>query len=145
MKLSNDAIAEFERNGILILPKLFSESEVDRLIDALQPLMRVQQQVGTLTGVHSAGVFRGTSYLPGDKRVDYLSVNAVTNVNTSAEWALARRIADTTFATYPAALELETFSVTLMHGYDIGIASSWSTRTYNGSPGAWRDGSVPHH
>ena len=39
MKLSNDAIAEFERNGILILPKLFSESEVDRLIDALQPLM----------------------------------------------------------------------------------------------------------
>ena len=40
MKLSNDAIAEFERNGILILPKLFSESEVDRLIDALQPLMR---------------------------------------------------------------------------------------------------------
>jgi len=40
MKLSNDAIAEFERNGILILPKLFSEREVDRLIDALQPLMR---------------------------------------------------------------------------------------------------------
>jgi uncharacterized RDD family membrane protein YckC len=111
---------------------------------ALEPLMRVQQQVRTLTGVHSAGVFRGTSYLPGDRRVEYLSVNAVTNVDTGAEWALARRIADTTFATYPAALELETFSVTLMHGYDIGIASSWSTRTYNASPDAWRDGSVPH-
>jgi ectoine hydroxylase len=40
MKLSNDAIAEFERNGILTLPKLFSEREVDRLTEALEPLMR---------------------------------------------------------------------------------------------------------
>ena len=40
MKLSNDAIAEFERNGVLILPKLFSEREVDSLNEALEPLMR---------------------------------------------------------------------------------------------------------
>ena len=39
MKLGNDAIAEFECNGLLILPKLFAEREVDNLIEALEPLL----------------------------------------------------------------------------------------------------------
>jgi uncharacterized RDD family membrane protein YckC len=111
---------------------------------ALQPLLRAQQQVIRLPGVRAAGVFQGTSFLPGDKRVNFLTVNAVPRVDKADEWALARQIADTTLAAYPAAQELDTMSVTLMRGYDIGIAANWNARTFNASPAAWRDGRVEH-
>jgi len=39
MKLSREAIYEFERSGLAILPTLFSEPEVDVLIGALEPLL----------------------------------------------------------------------------------------------------------
>lgn len=111
---------------------------------ALRPLVRVQQQVIQLPGVRSAGVFQGTTFSTGGKRMNVLSVNAVTRLNPIDDWALARHIADTTLAAYPAAQQLDTFSVTLMRGYDIGIAASWNARTFNAPPGAWRDGRVEH-
>ena len=54
------------------------------------------------------------------------------------EHALAHRIAAVALATYPAARQLDTLSVTLVRGYDIGIASHRNTKTFDGPPGAWR-------
>jgi hypothetical protein len=30
--------------------------------------------------------------------------------------------------------------VSVLHGYDIGIASSWTAKKFNAPPGAWRTG-----
>lgn len=48
------------------------------------------------------------------------------------------RITSIALTTYPAARRLDTLSVTLARGYDIGIASHWDTKTFNGSPGTWQ-------
>jgi uncharacterized RDD family membrane protein YckC len=110
----------------------------------LQSLMRAQQQISQLPGVRSAGVVQGTNFLPGDKRVNFLSANAVISVKDIDDRALARHIAEATLAAYPDAQNWDRFSVTLMRGYDIGIAASWSARTFEASPAAWRDGRMEH-
>ena len=110
----------------------------------LQPLMLVQQQVSRMPGVRNAGVFQGTGCSSGDKRTNFLSIKAVTSTRSVDDLDLARKIAETTLTTYPPAQQLDAFSVTLMHGYDIGIASYWNSRTFNGSPEDWRQGRVGH-
>jgi len=104
----------------------------------LHPLMLVQQQIIRMPGVRDAGVVEGTSWGTGNQRANFLTVRAVTGITPAEEPALARRIAAVTLATYPAARQLDTLSVTLVHGYDIGIASNWDTKTFNGPPGDWQ-------
>lgn len=106
----------------------------------LQPLMSVQQQVGRMPGVRSAGVFEGISFATGNSRTHFLAIKAIASTGTGQEKTLAHKIAEIAFATYPPARQLDTLSVTIMHGYDIGIASSWSTTTFDASPDAWREG-----
>ena len=109
-----------------------------RLQDSvLQPLIPVQQQVSRVPGVREAAVFQGTSWATGNQRANFLTIRAVTGIAPVEEQALARRIAAVTLATYPAARQLDTLSVTLVRGYDIGIASQWNTKTFNGPPGGW--------
>lgn len=103
----------------------------------LQPLLLVRQQVIAMPGVRDVGVFEGTSWATGNKRVHFLTIRAVTGTAPADEHALARRIAHIALATYPAARRLDTLSVTLVHGYDIGIASDWNAKTFDGPPGAW--------
>ena len=103
----------------------------------LQPLILVQQQIIKMPGVRDAGVVQGTSWATGNQRANFLTVRAVTGIAPAEEPALARRIAAAALATYPAARKLDTLSVTLVRGYDIGIASNWDRKTFNGPPGAW--------
>lgn len=104
----------------------------------LQPLMLVQQQIINMPGVRNAGVVEGTSWATGNQRANFLTVRAVTSIGPVEEPALARRIAAAALATYPAARQLDTLSVTLVRGYDIGIASNWDTKTFNAPPGDWQ-------
>lgn len=104
-----------------------------------QPLILVQQNVSRLPAVSQAGVFEGVSFKTGEQRTNFLNVNAVTTAGTADEKALAYNIADIVLTTYPPAQQMNTFSVSIVRGYDIGIASSWHARTFNGPPEAWRD------
>lgn len=104
-----------------------------------QPLILVQQKIGRLPGVRNASVFEGVNFSSGGGRTTYLAVKAMTIPEPVDEKTLARSIAETVLNTYPAAQQLDTFSVMLIRGFDIGIASSWSAKTFNASPGAWRD------
>lgn len=104
----------------------------------LQPLIPVQQQVSLMPGVRDAAVFQGTSWATGNKRANFLTVRALTGIAPAGEPALARRIAAVALATYPAARQLDTLSVTLFRGYDIGITSNWDTKTFNAPPGDWQ-------
>jgi hypothetical protein len=101
------------------------------------PAGRLQRRIGhvgdagepAFLGVRDAGVFEGAGWATGNQRVNYLTARAVAGLAPAEEHALA---------TYPAARRLDTLSVTLVHGYDIGIASHWNTKTFDGPPGAWR-------
>jgi hypothetical protein len=104
----------------------------------LQPLMLAQQNISRLPGVRDAGAFEGTSFATGGPRMTYLAIKAVTSAQPVDEKTLAHNIAQTALNIHPAAQQLDTLSVTLIHGYDIGIASNWSVTTFNAPPGDWR-------
>lgn len=104
----------------------------------LRPLMLVQQNVSRLPGVRDAGVFEGASFSTGGPRMTYLAIKAVTIAQPVDEKTLAHNIAQTALNIHPATQQLDTLSVTLIHGYDIGIASNWSASTFNAPPGDWR-------
>jgi uncharacterized RDD family membrane protein YckC len=108
----------------------------------LLSLMSVQQKVNRLPGVSNASVLGGTSFATGNKRINYLTIRAVTGSAAVDEKALANSIAKIALATYPYVQQMDTLSVALLHGYDIGIASSWNSKIFNGSPDDWRQGRV---
>ena len=103
----------------------------------LRPLMLVQRNVSRLPGVRDAGVFEGTSFATGGQRMTYLTIKAMTTPDPVDEKTLAHNIAEIALNIYPAAQQLDTLSVTLIRGYDIGIASNWSIKTFNAPPGRW--------
>jgi uncharacterized RDD family membrane protein YckC len=109
---------------------------------ALLPLMSVQQQVSRLPGVRNTSVIEGTSFVSGGDRTHFLSINAVTDTQAVDEKTLAGGIAGIVLATYPPVQQMDRFSVTLIHGYDIGIATRWNRNTLTGSPDDWRQGRV---
>lgn len=102
------------------------------------PMLALQQQVSHLPRVRDAGVVEGANFVGGGGRTNFLAIRAVTSSPAADEKALAVRIAGIVLATYPRVNRMDSFSVTLVHGYDIGIANSWSANTFNGSPGQWR-------
>jgi uncharacterized RDD family membrane protein YckC len=105
----------------------------------LQPLMLVQRNVSRLPGVRDAGIFEGTSFATGGQRMTFLTINAMTIPEPVDEKTLAHNIAEIALNTYPPAQQLDTLSVTLIRGFDIGIASSWNAKTFNAPPHAWRE------
>jgi uncharacterized RDD family membrane protein YckC len=108
--------------------------------DLFQPLLLVQQQVSRLPTVRNASVFQGTGLATGAPYTHFMTINAVTRSQAGDEEKLARDIADTAFAAYPPIRQLDAFSVTLTHGYDIGIGSKWKAQTFNFPPDATRTG-----
>lgn len=107
-------------------------------VDATSPLLRMQQQVSSMPGVRSASVVEGTAFASGAGRSTFLAIRAVPRSQPGDEKTLAVKIARLVLTAFPAASQMDRFSVTLIHGYDIGIATSWDSKTFNGSPDDWR-------
>lgn len=103
----------------------------------LQPLADLQQQVVRLPGVRSAGVVTGVAFASSGTRTRMLTVQTVANADAGDANALARRIADIVFTTYPPARQVDMLSVTVRRGYDIGIGSRWTTVRLDMSPAEW--------
>lgn len=106
--------------------------------DGFRPLLQVQRQVGRLPAVRAASVVSGVTVVNGGKPTTVISINVVTRTGDVDERALANSVAAIALETDPAAREVDNLSVGVMHGYDIGIASSWTTKNFNAPPGAWR-------
>jgi uncharacterized RDD family membrane protein YckC len=100
---------------------------------AFQPLLAVQQQVSRLPAVRAASVVQGVNFAAGT-RTNVLKISAITRPNVGDEAKLANDIAHIALTAYPPLRQLDGFSVTLMHGYDIGIASKWKVNTFNFAP-----------
>jgi uncharacterized RDD family membrane protein YckC len=106
----------------------------------IRPMLQVQRQVGRLRAVRTAGIVSGVNVVNGGKPTTVISINVVTRSGDVDERALANDVAAIALDTYPAAREVDTLSVSVMHGYDIGIASNWTARNFNAPPGTWRTG-----
>jgi len=104
----------------------------------IRPLLQVQRQVTRLPAVRTAGVFSGVTVVNGGQHTTVMSINVVTRTGDVDERALANNVAAIVLDTYPGAREVDTLSVNVVHGYDIGIASSWTAKNFNAPPGAWQ-------
>lgn len=104
----------------------------------MQPLLAVQRQVNRMPGVRTAGVFTGVAVATGANSTSYMTINVLTRTGDVDERALADGAAAITLDTYPPANEVNTLSVVVTHGYDIGIASRWHSNSFNFPPDEWR-------
>jgi hypothetical protein len=109
----------------------------------MKPLMAVQRQVSRMPGVRTAGVFVGT-VMNGTNHARYMTINVLTHTGDGDERVLANSVAALALDTYPPARDVDTLSVVVTHGYDIGIASRWNSNTFTFPPDEWRARTKPH-
>lgn len=107
----------------------------------LLPLVAVQQRVEQLPGVRSVNVVEGAAFMSSGESVRTMAVQAIVAPKSGDAKTLALRIAAIALPSAPAQ-HSEVLSVTVMHGYDIGIASRWNLTRFNASPDDWREGRV---
>ena len=101
----------------------------------LDDMRGAQRAVSSLPLVHSATVERGFTAVAGGNRTDWVRVTARLKTQSLGDAALAKRIAQIVAQQYPDSRRQDAIGVTLVYGYDIGIASGWLTRSYRFSPG----------
>ena len=68
------------------------------------------------------------------KTTTYVSSQVFLESNNVSDTKLARQLAFIVFANYPEAINKDTIQIILTYGYDIGIASKWSSYTHNFDP-----------
>lgn len=102
----------------------------------LKPLGPVLLQVSREPGVRSANIVH--TFAGADRQSESISVTVMTRGEVADQWTLAKRIASTTFNSYPEAKQMNWLTVTMARGYDIGIASiSIGKKTFSGTPAQW--------
>ncbi|MFZ6672819.1 RDD family protein [Undibacterium sp. Xuan67W] len=117
--------------GGIVLSKHFLQSE------SLASLALTQQAIVKLPGVD--GVNINLNSFPSSKgTTNRLLINAFVDASTPNPEALALQIAQTALKNCVEASNQDVIVVTLVSGYDIGIASSWRWRTYPHTPQEWR-------
>lgn len=100
-------------------------------------LTALQQEIEQIDNVRAASVFTGKSFgSPG--RTSFLQINARVYAPCAEYLDLTERIAAAALANYPDADNLDQLSITLVYGYDIGIASHWQYRQVGHAPQDWR-------
>jgi len=76
-----------------------------------------------------------SSIKEGTKTTTYVSSQVFLASNNVSDAKLARQLASIVIANYPEAINKDTIQIILTYGYDIGIASKWSSHTHNFNPG----------
>lgn len=102
-------------------------------------ILAVQSALSSEPNVAYASVSVGTTTLSTFSKDASKNTSTKTYVNSQvfigtdnvSDIVLARNLASIVLSHYPAALEKDAIQITLTYGYDIGIASSWSTQTHN--------------
>lgn len=71
----------------------------------------------------------------GTKTTTYVNSQVFLASNNVSDAKLARQLASIVVANYPEAINKDTIQIIFTYGYDIGIASKWSSHTHNFNPG----------
>jgi uncharacterized RDD family membrane protein YckC len=117
----------------------FVAGSIDR--EPLASLLPLQQQITKEPGVRTAAIQVGKNTVfksGGSHSTTYLMTQVLVDSKGIDGEALADRIARTELRLYPAAADADTLSVSVVFGYNIGIASSWLTSNFSHSPADWR-------
>ncbi len=105
-------------------------------------LLSVQQGLLKVPDVRQASVFMGVNNFSGSQggmtTTRVISSRVLLYRPVADPDALANDCARITLDRDPAAENQDLITVSIVYGYDIGIASAWSTRNYRYSPTEWR-------
>lgn len=93
--------------------------------------------VTRVAGLGRPTLIWGTLYTAGTSTT-LLSIQVPVDISTPHSPDLALRVIQTVFDNYPDATNQQGVNVVLRSGYDIGIARSWTTSEYTGTPDEWR-------
>lgn len=107
-------------------------------------LMALRATVAAQPGVRQAGVTKGWHTVrstQGSGTTTYVAVQAWADAAGVADDALCRQIGRALLARHAAEIErVDQLAVTVVYGYDIGIASAWRSRRLTLPPAQWRQG-----
>jgi uncharacterized RDD family membrane protein YckC len=105
-------------------------------------LLAVQESILSSGKVHMATVMVGESWgtTSGKKwESNYFRTNAIWKERPSDYKVAAKEIAAIVLRDYPEIMKKDIMVVTVMYGYDIGIARSWRSQTFRHSPQDWQE------
>lgn len=106
-------------------------------------ILSLQKAIANEPGIRNARVQVGASFYSspdkGSTSSNYLSTSAIIDSWDVDREALADRIAQITLVTYEPANQKNFITLSLSHGYDIGIASAWKSQNFSYSPAEWRE------
>lgn len=104
-------------------------------------LMNIYQAVNSEPWVLNANVNKGKTFTAtvntGKNTTTYMSIVAYCKDPDIENAGRAKRLAVLALSNDNSAASLDVLQVTLVYGYDIGIASSWRSRNYAHAPADW--------
>lgn len=103
----------------------------------ISDLYAVQENIQNSGKVHFSSVFVGIVWRP-DGETRYLQINAVWKEKPESFEDAASEIAAIVMRDYKDIVSKDVLAVTVTYGFDIGIASGWSSYNANYSPEQWR-------
>ena len=129
--------------GLLILASALTPYFTKGLaaIEPFASLMNVYRAVSAEPWVVHAKVTKGKTFTStlgkGQSEITQLNITAYTKDSHIENIERARQLAKLALATDTSANSLDILQVTLVYGYDIGIASSWRSQNHAHSPQEW--------
>lgn len=108
----------------------------------LSPLLSIYKTVSATGWVSHAQVNQGQSFVvtagKGKTSSTYLSIVAYIKDADINNAVRAGQLAKLALSVDPAASHLDSIQVVLVYGYDIGIATSWQSRSHSHTPAEWQ-------
>lgn len=105
------------------------------------PVVKMHRALAALPWVQHVQVNSATTFIatPGDgqTRTTNFSIAAYTRDHDIQSAERARQLALLAISSDPAAGRADVIQVALIYGYDIGIASAWTSSTHAHSPAVW--------
>lgn len=106
--------------------------------ESFAPIVKAHAAVGATPGLDHVQVVMGQSFTlssrSGQSNTHYLSITAYQADPDVNRPERARELATLALASSEEARRVDLVQVTLVHGYDIGIASWWRSRSFGGPP-----------
>jgi uncharacterized RDD family membrane protein YckC len=130
--------------GVILIAALFLPLVSQRLASAtpFAELLSVQQALQSEPDVRHASVFVGInkffSAAHGTATTRVFSAKVILSRRVADFDSLAARLARIILSRDPSAAQEDRIAISMVYGYDIGIASSSRTRTFVYSPAQWR-------
>ncbi|MFA6033158.1 MAG: RDD family protein [Myxococcota bacterium] len=111
--------------------------------EPFKEMLAIQKALSRQPGVKYATVTAGRASMAflgkGAKATTYLTSKIFLSSKAADDDQVANTLASVVLDTYPEVVAKDKMTIVLSSGYDIGIASTWITKTFSFSPEQWRE------